>query len=109
MQIAKSYPATGETVIALKRMAEKLPKIHYLTLAFLMHHLKRISELSYENNMPASNLGIVFAPTLLRSRSVFAPINSYVSVIEFEFSQYAVIRSVRAISCRSSALFGHKQ
>jgi hypothetical protein len=77
IHIAKSYPSDqhetsddeeNEIVSELKLAVNRLPKVHYKTLKFLMHHLKRVSEMSQENNMPPSNLGIVFGPTLLRTR-----------------------------------------
>ena len=48
-------------------VVEKLPPAHHLTLSFLIHHLRRIADNHHENNMPSSNLGIVFGPTLLRT------------------------------------------
>ena len=78
IHIAKSHPTSpilneDETVLILKmkQIVEKLPKIHLKTLSYLIHHLKRVSQFSQENNMPPSNLGIVFGPTLLRARLVW--------------------------------------
>ncbi|GAB6028941.1 Rho GTPase-activating protein 45 [Cleaved into: Minor histocompatibility antigen HA-1 [Chamberlinius hualienensis] len=50
----------------IKELISKLPPAHRATLALLMNHLKIISE-TPDNNMPPSNLGIVFGPTLLRA------------------------------------------
>ena len=49
----------------LVNLVSRLPKINYLTLAYLMHHLKRISDKSNINCMTSRNLGIVFGPTLM--------------------------------------------
>ncbi|XP_040576906.1 rho GTPase-activating protein 45 [Lepeophtheirus salmonis] len=70
IRAAKSCPAKAdETAINsdLRALISRLPRSHYLTLANLMHHLRRIASESDVNNMPASNLAIVFGPTLLRT------------------------------------------
>ncbi|KAJ3055123.1 hypothetical protein HK097_011436, partial [Rhizophlyctis rosea] len=47
-------------------LLERLPKAHFKTLAFLMRHLYGIQTMSAQNLMSASNLGVVFGPTLMR-------------------------------------------
>lgn len=56
-----------EKIDKLAKVVAKLPRPHFLTLGYLIHHLRRVSDQSAINNMPASNLGIVFGPTLLRT------------------------------------------
>ena len=65
----------------LNELVHKLPRHHYATLAFLMHHLKRVSAEYESNNMPASNLGIVFGPTLLRTSEGSASLSSLVDTV----------------------------
>lgn len=65
----------------LKELVHKLPRHHYATLAFLMHHLKRVAAEQESNNMPASNLGIVFGPTLLRTSEGSATLSSLVDTV----------------------------
>ncbi|KAI0028791.1 hypothetical protein K488DRAFT_57737 [Vararia minispora EC-137] len=50
-------------------LVKQLPTEHYYTLRMLMLHLHRIHELSAQNLMTARNLGVVFGPTLMRSRN----------------------------------------
>ncbi|CAL1545224.1 unnamed protein product [Lymnaea stagnalis] len=50
----------------LKNLVTKLPSSNLRTCAVLMHHLHRVASQSEFNQMSASNLGIVFGPTLLR-------------------------------------------
>ncbi|KAJ3045271.1 hypothetical protein HDV00_011143 [Rhizophlyctis rosea] len=50
-------------------LLDSLPRSHYRTLAFLMHHLHRIQTMSAQNLMSPSNLGVVFGPTLMRPPS----------------------------------------
>ena len=54
----------------LGAQVRSLPPPVVRTLAHLLRHLSRVVENAAENQMSASNLGIVFGPTLLRSRSV---------------------------------------
>ncbi|KAI0771795.1 hypothetical protein BC629DRAFT_1583291 [Irpex lacteus] len=53
---------------ALQDLVTRLPPEHYNTTRALMLHLHRISERSDKNLMHAQNLGVVFGPTLMRSR-----------------------------------------
>ncbi|KAH9839288.1 RhoGAP-domain-containing protein [Rhodofomes roseus] len=48
----------------------ELPKEHYYTARHLLLHLHRVSECSDRNLMNAQNLGVVFGPTLMRSREM---------------------------------------
>ncbi|THH00751.1 hypothetical protein EW026_g1829 [Hermanssonia centrifuga] len=53
---------------ALTELVAELPREHYHTTRALMLHLHRIYERSDRNLMHARNLGVVFGPTLMRSR-----------------------------------------
>jgi len=50
-------------------LVKQLPTEHYYTLRILMLHLCRIQEHHLQNLMTARNLGVVFGPTLMRSRN----------------------------------------
>ncbi|XP_048020356.1 rho GTPase-activating protein 29 isoform X1 [Megalobrama amblycephala] len=77
--------STGEQLclsIELKRVLFKirdllrqLPGAHYKTLQFLITHLHRVTEQSEENKMTASNLGIIFGPTLIKPRQLDAEVS----------------------------------
>ncbi|XP_055008384.1 GEM-interacting protein isoform X2 [Boleophthalmus pectinirostris] len=61
-------PDTNEimdVITSLQSILNKLPAYCYNTLQHLVFHLQKVSE-NTENKMCASNLGIVFGPTLLR-------------------------------------------
>jgi hypothetical protein len=53
---------------AMTDLVNKLPNEHYYTLRMLMLHLSHVRENSEKNLMNARNLGVVFGPTLMRSR-----------------------------------------
>ncbi|XP_046853317.1 rho GTPase-activating protein 26-like [Xenia sp. Carnegie-2017] len=55
-------------VQALKDELDKLPYENYEMLDIIMHHLKNVAANSKQNLMQASNLGVVFGPTLMRSK-----------------------------------------
>lgn len=62
-------PAEAEEIIgAFKRLLGRMAPAHYYTLRYLMRHLRRIARNAAVNNMPASNLGIIFGQTLLRRK-----------------------------------------
>ncbi|XP_074044305.1 rho GTPase-activating protein 29-like [Macrotis lagotis] len=50
----------------IKDLLKKLPGPNYNTIEYLIGHLNRVVEQAEENKMPASNLGIIFGPTLIR-------------------------------------------
>ncbi|XP_068963031.1 rho GTPase-activating protein 29-like isoform X2 [Petaurus breviceps papuanus] len=50
----------------IKVLLKKLPGPNYNTIKYLIGHLNRVVEKAEENKMPASNLGIIFGPTLIR-------------------------------------------
>ncbi|KAF8906585.1 hypothetical protein CPB84DRAFT_1675734 [Gymnopilus junonius] len=52
----------------LHDLVHKLPDEHFFTLRMLMLHLHRIHKRAERNLMNARNLGVVFGPTLMRSR-----------------------------------------
>ncbi|KAH7928896.1 RhoGAP-domain-containing protein [Leucogyrophana mollusca] len=52
----------------LQELVNRLPTEHYQTLRLLVLHLYRVREHSDRNLMNARNLGVVFGPTLMRSR-----------------------------------------
>ncbi|XP_054718657.1 rho GTPase-activating protein 45-like isoform X2 [Uloborus diversus] len=88
IKVAKNYPAQKDANIAshgavddLRKLVQRLPSVHHSTLACLMHHLHRVSEHSDHNNMPPSNLGIVFGPTLLRTSEGSASLSSLVDTV----------------------------
>ena len=54
----------------LREVVVQLPRPNFVTAAKLMAHLHQVSANEDQNQMSASNLGIVFGPTLLRPRFV---------------------------------------
>lgn len=54
-------------LIEIKNLVQKLPKVHYDTLEYLMRHLGKVAAKSDINKMEPSNLAIVFGPSLLRA------------------------------------------
>ncbi|KAI2799313.1 Rho GTPase-activating protein 29, partial [Blomia tropicalis] len=78
IKVAKKYASNhtvekGDDIVgSLKKVVGRMPPVHYNTLKYLMRHLRRISHNCAVNNMPPSNLGIIFGPTLLRQKySIF--------------------------------------
>ncbi|KAE8257732.1 hypothetical protein A4X13_0g2159 [Tilletia indica] len=59
--------------IRLHERVNELPDANYATLKYLMGHLDRIRTEESVNQMSASNLAIVFGPTLLSPREGSAP------------------------------------
>lgn len=52
----------------LREVVMQLPTANRVTAARLIKHLRRVSDHDESNAMPASNLAIVFGPTLLRPK-----------------------------------------
>ncbi|NWQ69937.1 RHG29 protein, partial [Neopipo cinnamomea] len=62
-------------IIKIKDLLKQLPVPNYNTLQYLIGHLHRVTEQSDENKMSASNLGIIFGPTLIRPRQTDATVS----------------------------------
>ena len=50
----------------IKTLVQKLPKVHYEVLEYLIRHLAKVASHGEINKMEASNLAIVFGPSLIR-------------------------------------------
>ncbi|XP_072500158.1 rho GTPase-activating protein 29-like [Notamacropus eugenii] len=59
----------------IKALLKKLPVPNYNTIKYLIGHLNRVVQRAEENKMPASNLGIIFGPTLIRPRQMEAKVS----------------------------------
>ncbi|KAF8894145.1 hypothetical protein BD779DRAFT_1669623 [Infundibulicybe gibba] len=82
---------------ALLDLVNRLPTEHYCTLRLLMMHLFHIRDRSEKNLMNARNLGVVFGPTLMRSRDPAA-----------EFSDMAgKALSIEWLVDNAPLIFGH--
>ncbi|XP_022109917.1 rho GTPase-activating protein 45-like isoform X2 [Acanthaster planci] len=88
INVAKEFPRSvlesteeEERLISkLKGIVTSLPEENFKTLGVLMHHLKRVSENEDYNQMSASNLGIVFGPTLLKPNDNTASLSALVDM-----------------------------
>lgn len=100
-------PDTNEIMDVINKLQiilRKLPPYCYSTLQHLMHHLQKVSECT-ENKMVASNLGIIFGPTLLRppvdtDTMLALQETSYQAVlIEFLISHHSKVFGLQDRSC----------
>ncbi|NXG24121.1 RHG29 protein, partial [Grallaria varia] len=76
-------------IIKIKDLLKQLPVPNYNTLQYLIGHLHRVTEQSDENKMSASNLGIIFGPTLLRPRQTDATV-SLSSLVDYPYQARVV-------------------
>jgi len=81
-----------------KIISEKMSDSSFSTLRFLLSHLIRVAAVSDRNRMQASNLGIVFGPTLMWSESeMAAPANMAFNMtfqsklVEFMLSNFTYV------------------
>ncbi|XP_077189051.1 rho GTPase-activating protein 29 isoform X2 [Paroedura picta] len=76
-------------MLKIKDLLKLLPAPNYNTLQFLIGHLHRVTEYSDENKMSASNLGIIFGPTLIRPRQTDATV-SLSSLVDYPYQARVV-------------------
>ncbi|NWR73583.1 RHG29 protein, partial [Centropus unirufus] len=76
-------------IIKIKGLLKQLPVPNYNTLQYLIGHLHRVTEQSDENKMSASNLGIIFGPTLIRPRQTDATV-SLSSLVDYPYQARVV-------------------
>ncbi|XP_053550058.1 rho GTPase-activating protein 29 isoform X2 [Bombina bombina] len=74
----------NRVIIKIRDLLRQLPLPNYNTLQFLVGHLHRVTEEVQENKMSASNLGIIFGPTLIRPRQTDATI-SLSSLVDYPY------------------------
>lgn len=61
---------------AIRDAIGKLPPAHFQTLKFFLNHLVRVASFSDDNLMTPYNLGMVFAPTLMRQPTTYTSLSS---------------------------------
>ncbi|XP_064003385.1 rho GTPase-activating protein 29 isoform X3 [Pogoniulus pusillus] len=76
-------------IIKMKDLLKQLPVPNYNTLQYLIGHLRRVTEQCDENKMSASNLGIIFGPTLIRPRQTDATV-SLSSLVDYPYQARVV-------------------
>ncbi|XP_068095873.1 rho GTPase-activating protein 29 [Hyperolius riggenbachi] len=74
----------NRVILKIRDLLKQLPLQNYNTLQFLVGHLHRVTEEVEENKMTASNLGIIFGPTLIRPRQTDATI-SLSSLVDYPY------------------------
>ncbi|XP_024861479.1 rho GTPase-activating protein 29 isoform X2 [Kryptolebias marmoratus] len=84
----------NRVLFKIKDLLRQLPPANYRTLQFLTEHLRRVTEHSEENKMTASNLGIVFGPTLIKPRQADADV-SLSSLVDYPYQALTVELLIR--------------
>ncbi|XP_040921496.1 rho GTPase-activating protein 29 isoform X2 [Toxotes jaculatrix] len=84
----------NRVLFKIKDLLKQLPPAHYKTLQFLIEHLHRVTERSEENKMTASNLGIIFGPTLIKPRQADAEV-SLSSLVDYPYQALIVELLIR--------------
>uniref|UniRef100_A0A668AM04 Rho GTPase-activating protein 29 n=1 Tax=Myripristis murdjan TaxID=586833 RepID=A0A668AM04_9TELE len=84
----------NRVLFKIKDLLRQLPLAHYKTLQFLIEHLHRVTERSDENKMTASNLGIIFGPTLIKPRQTDAEV-SLSSLVDYPYQALIVELLIR--------------
>uniref|UniRef100_A0A8C1XFK7 Rho GTPase activating protein 45a n=1 Tax=Cyprinus carpio TaxID=7962 RepID=A0A8C1XFK7_CYPCA len=72
---SETEPEVLVLVEKLRELLKRLPPANIATLKYIVQHLCRVSELEQDNKMSASNLGIVFGPTLMRPKPTGATVS----------------------------------
>ncbi|XP_021176563.2 rho GTPase-activating protein 29 isoform X1 [Fundulus heteroclitus] len=84
----------SKTISKIKDLLCQLPSANYRTLRHLIAHLNRVSKQADENKMTASNLGIIFGPTLVKPRQIDAEM-SLSSLVDYPCQALMVEMLVR--------------
>ncbi|CAL8320927.1 unnamed protein product [Arctogadus glacialis] len=84
----------NRVIFKIRDLLRQLPAAHYKTLRFLIAHLHRVTEQAEENKMTASNLGIIFGPTLVKPRQTDAEV-SLSSLVDYPYQALMVEQLVR--------------
>ncbi|KAL2085570.1 hypothetical protein ACEWY4_018890 [Coilia grayii] len=84
----------NRVLFKIRDLLRQLPPTHYKTLQFLVEHLHRVTEKADENKMTASNLGIIFGPTLIKPRQTDAEV-SLSSLVDYPYQALIVELLIR--------------
>ncbi|XP_069013982.1 rho GTPase-activating protein 29-like isoform X2 [Embiotoca jacksoni] len=84
----------NRVIFKIRDLLRQLPTANYRTLRFLIAHLNRVTEQAEENKMTASNLGIIFGPTLVKPRQTDAEV-SLSSLVDYPYQALMVELLVR--------------
>uniref|UniRef100_A0A673ZIG5 Rho GTPase-activating protein 29 n=1 Tax=Salmo trutta TaxID=8032 RepID=A0A673ZIG5_SALTR len=84
----------NRVLFKIKDLLRQLPPAHYKTLHFLIQHLHRVTEQAEENKMTASNLGIIFGPTLIKPRQTDAEV-SLSALVDYPYQALIVELLIR--------------
>ncbi|XP_034559376.1 rho GTPase-activating protein 29-like [Notolabrus celidotus] len=84
----------NRVIFKIRDLLRQLPSTNYKTLRFLIAHLNRVTEQAEENKMTASNLGIIFGPTLVKPRQTDAEV-SLSSLVDYPYQALMVELLVR--------------
>ncbi|XP_061694283.1 rho GTPase-activating protein 29-like isoform X2 [Syngnathoides biaculeatus] len=93
----KSSVDLNRVVLRIRDLLRQLPAANYHTLHFLVAHLNRVAEQAEENKMTASNLGIIFGPTLVKPRQPDAEV-SLSSLVDYPYQALMVELLVRHLA-----------
>ncbi|XP_047444537.1 rho GTPase-activating protein 29-like isoform X2 [Mugil cephalus] len=84
----------NKVIFKIRDLLRQLPAANYRTLRYLIAHLNRVTEQAEENKMTASNLGIIFGPTLVKPRQADAEV-SLSSLVDYPYQALMVEQLVR--------------
>ncbi|KAK2822673.1 hypothetical protein Q5P01_022738 [Channa striata] len=84
----------NRVLFKIRDLLRQLPAPNYRTLRYLIAHLNRVTEQVEENKMTASNLGIIFGPTLVKPRQTDAEV-SLSSLVDYPYQALMVELLVR--------------
>nr|XP_057917320.1 rho GTPase-activating protein 29-like isoform X2 [Doryrhamphus excisus]XP_057917321.1 rho GTPase-activating protein 29-like isoform X2 [Doryrhamphus excisus] len=87
-------PHLNRALHRIRDLLRQLPATNYCTLHYLVAHLNRVAEQADENKMTASNLGIIFGPTLIKPRQADADV-SLSSLVDYPYQALMVELLVR--------------
>ncbi|XP_013862949.1 rho GTPase-activating protein 29 isoform X2 [Austrofundulus limnaeus] len=87
-------PQMNAVIFKVRDLLRQLPVANYRTLRHLLAHLNKVTEQAEENKMTASNLGIIFGPTLVKPRQIDADV-SLSSLVDYPFQALMVELLVR--------------
>lgn len=93
---AKETPSAelNRVMFKIRDLLRQLPSANYRTLRYLIAHLHKVTEQAEENKMTASNLGIIFGPTLVKPRQADAEV-SLSSLVDYPYQALMVELLVR--------------
>ncbi|KAJ3259667.1 hypothetical protein HK103_001928 [Boothiomyces macroporosus] len=90
---AMKLPLGDERDASIKMIINQIPADNNIVLSYLIHHLAKVQLYAEKNLMTASNLGVVFGPTIMRNQQVDTQLDIADSLLKSCLIEHLILKA----------------